>query len=179
MDPERTRTFSFAVSPQETGSGSAMDKPDRRQMLAWLGAAGLMLLAAPYEAAAQGKSGGKGKSGGGNGGGDGGGNSGGNSGGNANGNSSAGTKKAKPVGTVLDQDATLAAVKDGKALPLRALLPQIEQKYRGEVIDAVLQRIGRRLIYTLKMLSPGGRIFVVAVDAATGRPNTGFGLLGF
>ena len=138
-----------------------------------------MLLAAPDGAMAQGKSGGKGKSGGGNSGGNGG-NSGaaGNSG-NAKGKSATKPGNGNPAGTVLDQDAALAAVRDGKALPLGAFLAQIERKYGGEVIDAVLQSTGRRLIYTLRMLSPGGRVFVVAVDAATGRPNPGFGLFGF
>jgi hypothetical protein len=151
-----------------------------------------MLLVARDEAGAQGKGKGKSKNGNSNSGrsGNSGGNSNGNSAGGNAGGASAGAKNkgaATPkagatstptAGAVLDHEAALKAVKDGKALPLRTLLPQIEQKYRGEVIDAALRRVGRRLVYTLRVLSPGGRVFMVSVDAATGRPSTGFGFFG-
>jgi hypothetical protein len=133
-------------------------------LLTWLGSVGLALLTTSTDVAL-GKSGkGKGK-GGGNSGGSGGGNSGGAKG------KGAAKSKSKSRGTVLDHDAALSAVKDGKALPLGPLLPQIERKYGGEVIDAALQRTGRRLFYTLKILSPQGRVFVIVVDAATGQPD--------
>jgi hypothetical protein len=136
-------------------------------MLAWLASAGIALLAAPHGAVAQGKSGGKGKSGNSNAGG----NSGGNSG-NAKGKGATKPGKGKKAAaTVLDHDAALAAVRNGKAQPLGALLPRIERRYGGEVIDAALQRAGRRLVYALKILSPEGRVFIIAVDAVTGRPN--------
>jgi hypothetical protein len=158
-------------------------------MLLWLGGAGLALFGASNEAASQGKSGSKGK-----------GNKGGNSvnsrnsgssgnAGNAgnNGKSSSASKPGKPAKTraaspsttpdaadgVLDQDAALDAVEQGEALPLRTLLPEIERRYRGDVIDAVLHKKGRKLVYTLKVLSPEGRVFVVAIDAATGRQVRG------
>jgi hypothetical protein len=141
----------------------------------------LALLGASGDAISKEKSGGKGK----------GGNKGGNSGNSANagnsgnagnaskpGNSSkarASTPNAAPstADGVLDQDATLDAVEQGDALPLRTLLPEIERRYGGDVIDAVLRKKGRRLVYTLKVLSPEGRVFVVAVDAATGRQERG------
>lgn len=154
---------------------------DRRQMLVWLGTAGLALIGASSESVAQGKSGGKGKSGnkGGNSGNAG--NSGNGNSGNASkpGNSSkagASTSNVAPntADDVLDQDAALHAVEQGDALPLRTLLPEIERRYRGDVIDAVLRKKGRKLVYTLKVLSPDGRVFVVAVDAATGRQERGF-----
>jgi hypothetical protein len=158
-----------------------MNRPDRRQLLAWLVTAG-MLLIAPDEAVAQGKGKGKGRS---SSGGNGNGNSGGNNGGASSGAKGKGAAKPKANaantpsgGPVLDHEAALKAVKDGEALPLRILLPQIEQRYGGEVIDAALQRIGRRLVYTLRMLSPGGRVFAVAVDAATGRPSSGLRFFG-
>jgi hypothetical protein len=139
-------------------------------MLLWLGGAGLALFGASNEAASQGKSGGKGK-------GKGKGKGGGNKGKSGNsGNSGTSSQGAEPgaADDVLDQDATLEMVRQGKALPLRTLLPEIERKYRGQVIDAALRREGRKLVYTLKMLSPEGRVFVVAVNAATGRQELGF-----
>jgi hypothetical protein len=158
------------------GYGGAVKRLDRRQMLVWLGGVGLALLGASNEAVSQGKSGGKGK----------GGRNEGNSGNSGNsdnagnpGNSSkarASSPSAAPDAAdgVLDQDAALDAVKHGEALPLRTLLPEIERRYRGDVIDAVLRKKGRKLVYTLKVLSPEGRVFVVAVDAATGRQERGF-----
>ena len=146
-----------------------MTRLDRRQMLLWLGGAGLALFGASKEAASQGKSGSKGKGNKGK--------SGGNEGnsGNAGSASRGSSQSAAPgaVEDVLDQDATLDAVSQGKALPLRTLIPQIERKYHGRVIDAALRREGRKLVYALKMLSPAGRVFVVAIDAATGRQEPG------
>jgi hypothetical protein len=149
-----------------------MKRLDRRQILVWLAGAGLALLGASSEAVSQGKSGGKGK----------GGNSGnsGNAGNAGNNGSSSGSKPGKSTkaraaspSAVLDQDAALDAVEQGEALPLRTLLPEIERRYGGDVIDAVLRKKGRKLVYALKVLSPGGRVFIVTVDAATGRQERG------
>jgi hypothetical protein len=78
--------------------------------------------------------------------------------------------------TAQDQDRALEAVEEGRALPLSAFLPRIERKFGGRVIDAALREVGKRLLYDLKMLSPGGRVFTVSVDAATGRPSGGIGM---
>ena len=78
--------------------------------------------------------------------------------------------------TAQDQDRALQAVEEGRALPLSAVLPRIERKFGGRVIDAALREVGKRLLYDLKMLSPGGRVFTVSVDAATGRPSGGIGM---
>jgi hypothetical protein len=157
------------------GYGGAVKRLDRRQMLVWLGGVGLALLGASNEAVSQGKSGGKGKGGKGKSGGNGG-NSGNASNSGNSSNARAASQSAEPDAAdgVLDQDATLEAVRQGEALPLRTLLPEIERRYRGDVIDAVLRKKGRKLVYTLKVLSPEGRVFVVAVDAATGQQERGF-----
>jgi hypothetical protein len=104
-----------------------------------------------------------------------GGNGNGNSGGNGNANSGAQSHGSSGHDTG-DHDRARHAVEQGRALPLATFVAKIERQYRGHVIDAALNERRGRLVYELKMLSDGGRVFVVDVDAATGRPQ---GLFGF
>ena len=61
-------------------------------------------------------------------------------------------------------------------MPLSAFISKIERQYNGRLIDASLHERRGKLVYELKLLSDsGGRIFVVPVDAATGRPRGFFG----
>jgi hypothetical protein len=140
-----------------------------------------------------GNAGGNGNSGGNSDNGNGGGN--GNPGGSGNGNSNAGgsgngngnaggngnsdaesTADSVPGHSTDDHDRARHAVQDGRALPLAAFLAGIERRFRGQVIDAALIERRGHLVYELKMLSTGGRVFVIPVDARTGRPQ---GLFGF
>lgn len=130
--------------------------------------------------------GGNGNGGGnnGNGGGNGNGNAGGNPNSNAGGNSanagggnppsaSAPSSVSMPVPgerAAEEHDLVLRAVEEGRAVPMRNLMAQIEAKFRADVIDAKLRNGRNGLIYELKMLSDQGRVFVVSVDAATGLP---------
>jgi uncharacterized membrane protein YkoI len=54
---------------------------------------------------------------------------------------------------------------------LRYFLPRIELRYKAQVIDVAFREIRGRLFYEMKLLSDSGRIFVVSVDAASGRPR--------
>jgi hypothetical protein len=110
----------------------------------------------------------------GNGGGNAGGNSGGKGGGNAGGNAGSGNNPDTSAGG-LDQDIARDAVRTGRARPLSEIAPQIEQQFRGELIDIRIKETSGRLVYECRMLSREGRIFAVSVDAATGKPT---GLLG-
>ena len=67
-----------------------------------------------------------------------------------------------------DHDRARAAVSAGEILPLAALLPVLEARFRARMIEVDLERDDGRLVYEIEMITPDGRILEVDVDATTG-----------
>jgi uncharacterized membrane protein YkoI len=67
-----------------------------------------------------------------------------------------------------DHERARAALESGEIRPLSALLADVEARYDGRVIETELERDGGRWIYEFTLLPPTGRVFELAVDAATG-----------
>ncbi len=62
------------------------------------------------------------------------------------------------------------AIASGRALPPGEILRRVRARVPGELLRAALVfRPRRGLFYRLKMLGRSGRVFVVFVDARTGR----------
>lgn len=66
-----------------------------------------------------------------------------------------------------DQDRALAAVAHGASVPLEAVLAKLRSEHPGKVLDVELEDEGRRLIYEVRLLAPGGRIETWRYDART------------
>ena len=66
------------------------------------------------------------------------------------------------------QNDARAAVKSGKALPLKRILPQVRKNVPGRILDAQLLA-GKRMRYELKVLGAGDVVRIVTVDARSGR----------
>lgn len=69
----------------------------------------------------------------------------------------------------LDADAVLLAVQRSEILPLGHVLGVLRAERQGEVVEIELDLDDGRLIYDFDVLSPGGRLYAVAIDAVTGR----------
>ena len=67
-----------------------------------------------------------------------------------------------------DHDRARAAVERGEIRPLTQLLGDVERRFVGQVVDTDLDRDDGRWVYQFKLLPPSGRMYRVAVDAATG-----------
>ena len=67
-----------------------------------------------------------------------------------------------------DHDRARAAVSAGEILPLAALLPALEARFRARMIEVELDRDDGRLVYEVEMITPAGRILEIEVDAASG-----------
>lgn len=68
-----------------------------------------------------------------------------------------------------DHDRARAALARGEILPLSAILPKVQRRHGGRVIEVELEREGARYIYEFEVIARTGRILEVEVDAATGR----------
>ena len=110
--------------------------------------------------------------GGNNGNGDGGSNGHGNSnGGNGNGNGNNGggdRTRANGEVTVVPEEDLLAIVKAGQAVSLASLLPNVEERTGGEIIDAQMVRTDSSLIYVVKVMTPEGRVGIEYYNARSG-----------
>jgi hypothetical protein len=90
-------------------------------------------------------------------------NSGGGSGAGANNNPST------PHGvSVVPEKDLLAIVKSGQAVSLASLLPNVQERTGGKIIDAQLVRTERTLIYAVKILTPDGRVGIEYYNARLG-----------
>jgi hypothetical protein len=75
--------------------------------------------------------------------------------GKGKGNGKGGPQTAPPIEiTIPDQDAAMAAVRSGAAMPLANLLGLAGSDIDGDVIDARLLRVKNILVYELRVLSP-------------------------
>jgi len=69
----------------------------------------------------------------------------------------------------LSRDEIRAAVKSGQAQPLSRLIGQIQARAGGEVLpNPQLCRAGGRLVYQVNVLTGGGKVRQLIVDAASG-----------
>ena len=67
-----------------------------------------------------------------------------------------------------DHDRARRALEAGEILPLAEILTVAEATRPGRVIEVELERDDGRWIYELELVSPGGRLYEMEIDAATG-----------
>ena len=67
-----------------------------------------------------------------------------------------------------DHDRARRAVEQGRALPLRVVLDQVERQFQGRAVNVELEREHGRLIYEIRLLQADGRVVKLEVDAASG-----------
>jgi len=96
--------------------------------------------------------------------------------GNSNGQGNQGNQGGGPGpatgqnGTIhYTQDHARDAVSAGKAVSLASLLPDLQERAGGEVIDAELLNIQNILVYSIKVLRPNGRVTQEYYYAQSGR----------
>jgi uncharacterized membrane protein YkoI len=70
-----------------------------------------------------------------------------------------------------DHDYAREAVRRGEILPITRILPEVQRRVPGTVIEIELDDDddGRRIEYEIKILTAAGRVIEVKVDARTGR----------
>lgn len=67
-----------------------------------------------------------------------------------------------------DHDEARRAVEEGRTRPLAEILNRIQPRLGGKVIGVELEREHKRYIYELKVMTPGGELREIYVDAMTG-----------
>lgn len=67
-----------------------------------------------------------------------------------------------------DHERARRAVEQGRALPLRVVLEQVERQFQGRAVEVELEREDGRLIYEIRLLQDSGQVVKLEVDAATG-----------
>jgi len=67
-----------------------------------------------------------------------------------------------------DQDQARQAVREGRILPLSQVLPRVQQRVPGRLLDANLVERGGRSIYLIKMMTNNGNVAIVSADATNG-----------
>lgn len=72
------------------------------------------------------------------------------------------------VGSKSDQDQARQAVREGRILPLSKVLPKVQRRVPGRLLDANLIESGGKSIYLIKMMTNDGNVAIVSADAATG-----------
>tara|TARA_R110002094_G_scaffold171327_2_gene153371 strand:- start:1763 stop:2053 length:291 start_codon:yes stop_codon:yes gene_type:complete len=68
----------------------------------------------------------------------------------------------------LDQEEVLALIKQGKVLPLEALLQRHQARLQGRLIDLELEHEQGRWIYELELIDSQGIVREYKVDAKSG-----------
>ena len=72
------------------------------------------------------------------------------------------------AGDTRDHDRARHALEAGEILPLRAILERVERDTPGRVIEVELEREGGRWVYEIKVLTPGGAMVALDLDAREG-----------
>lgn len=69
-----------------------------------------------------------------------------------------------------DHDAAMEALRRGEVLPLARILPTVQRRVPGDIVKIKLDEDNdtRRINYSVRVLTPEGRIIEVEVDAKTG-----------
>lgn len=73
------------------------------------------------------------------------------------------------LGDRSDHDRARRALEAGEILPLAEILAAAEAARPGRVIEIDLERDDGRWIYELELVSPGGVLYEMEIDAASGR----------
>lgn len=68
-----------------------------------------------------------------------------------------------------DHERARQALQQGKVLPLRTVLDQVERSQKGQVIKIEFEEDDGRFIYKLRLLHPNGEVSKLKVDAVDGR----------
>lgn len=68
-----------------------------------------------------------------------------------------------------DHELARQALQQGKVLPLRTVLDQVERDYRGQVIKVEFEHDDGRFIYELRVLQADGRMLKLKVNAVDGQ----------
>ncbi len=61
------------------------------------------------------------------------------------------------------------ALQQGKVLPLRTVIDQVEQQYQGQVIKVEFEREDGIFIYEIRLLQADGKVAKLEIDARDGR----------
>lgn len=69
-----------------------------------------------------------------------------------------------------DHDRAFGAVERGEALSLPEVMARAKQQLRGEIVGTAFNREHGRWIYEFKVVTPGGKLRRVYIDAASGKP---------
>jgi uncharacterized membrane protein YkoI len=69
-----------------------------------------------------------------------------------------------------DHDRAFGAVERGEALSLPEVMARAKQQLRGEVVGTAFNREHGRWIYEFKVVTPGGKLRRVYIDASSGKP---------
>lgn len=70
--------------------------------------------------------------------------------------------------TLVPEEDILSMVQSGQAVSLSSLLPGVQARSGGQIIDAQLVRTPRILIYAVKVLTPDGRVGTEYYNARSG-----------
>ncbi|MRT21429.1 peptidase [Comamonas sp. CAH-2] len=68
-----------------------------------------------------------------------------------------------------DHELARQALQQGKVLPLRTVLDQVERQYQGQVLKVEFEHDNGRFIYEMRLLHPNGQLSKLKVDAVDGR----------
>jgi uncharacterized membrane protein YkoI len=74
-----------------------------------------------------------------------------------------------PADTCLPRREAIAAVAEGRAMPLRQVRGTAEQAAHGEMINAELCLKSGQLVYVVTVLSTTGKVVYVSLSAASGQ----------
>ena len=68
-----------------------------------------------------------------------------------------------------DHELARQALQQGKVLPLRTVLDQVEREYKGQVIKVEFEHDDGRFLYELRVLQADGRVLKVKINAVNGK----------
>ncbi|WP_313569823.1 PepSY domain-containing protein [Comamonas terrigena] len=68
-----------------------------------------------------------------------------------------------------DHELARQALQQGKVLPLRTVLDQVEREYKGQVIKVEFEHDDGRFLYELRLLQADGRVLKVKINAVNGK----------
>lgn len=67
-----------------------------------------------------------------------------------------------------DHELARQALRQGKVLPLRTVLEQVEREHQGQVVKVEFEHEDGRFIYEMRLLHPNGHLSKIKVDAVNG-----------
>jgi len=68
-----------------------------------------------------------------------------------------------------DHEQARRALEEGKVLPLRTVLEQVERDYKGQAIKIEFEQEHGRFVYDIRLLQSDGRVVKLTVDATSGK----------